>query len=591
MPYWVADESNLLGDRVPQAGLRGRARWFSQRPSRLTVLVAIAIVAAVVAVAVNVSRGSGAGRLGVASALVSLPQPPLAGSSRAFTTEFPARWSVSTSFPSAGVTDYELTTSRGGMGYDQVLPAPGTVELQIVDLPAASVAVALGPHAASKSPLQLLRYGFEPRGAKHIERLVAPHRSSLAGLPAAGVSYSYTYDGRRDVQTALVSRDGGEIVAIQLDAAPALARRARSVLGTITSHWRWLKRSAEIRTPAAPTPVAVAPPAGSTPDGQWIASGFTSAVTGDVANARLDQPDVRAWYFTHVCVMATKCRTELVDQLMYGTTDQAQLTQTPGNAWWTGRFPATARSCARQPSRPTSRETITDTIQLGWSSPAHRELIADETETITGCGNQTPAVVGYHWTAKPVPSPTVPQITLNARHAPTAASFRSAAQRVCTKVNAQAAPIAVSIESAASILRGAASRSAKATAEATIARQLGPLLPLSAEEYTLIPQPPTGPLDALWLDDIAANRQQLAPGAQAIAALQAQATATSRYLRTGSPLALQTAVTEDTLYTEDITQLTRPATAGNTIEQQLRLPAVCINPPAVKSIFTTPKIA
>jgi hypothetical protein len=495
-------------------------------------------------------------------------------------------------FPSAGVTDYELTTSRAGTAYDQVLPAPGTVELQIVDFPAASVAVALGPHAASQGPLQLLRYGFEPRGATQIVRLVASHRSSLAGLPAAGAAYGYTYDGRRDVQTELVSREGGEIVSIQLDAAPALARSARSALRTITSHWRWLKRSAAIGAPAAQTPVAAAPPARSTPDGQWIASGFTSAVTGDVANARLDQPDVRAWYFPHVCTTAGKCATELVDQLIYGTTDQAQLTQTPGNAWWTARFPATGGSCARRPSRPALRETITDTIQLGWSSPAHGELIADQTETITGCGDQTPTVVDYHWTAKPVPSVATPEIKLNAHHARTAATFRSAAQRICANVNAQAAPIAARIRSAEWIVRAATtSRSAKAAAEATIAAQLGPLMPLSAEEYTLIPQPPAGALDALWLHDIAANRQQLAPGAQAIAALQAQSTAASRYLRTASPLALQTAITESTLYTEDITELAGPATASNAIEQQLRLPAICISPPAVRSIFATPTVA
>lgn len=555
------------------------------------MLVAIAIVGAVLAVVLAVSRGSDGRQLGLSSALASLPQSPLAGSSRAFTTEFPAWWRVSMTFPSAGVTDYELTTSRAGTGYEQVLPTPGAVELQIVDFPAASVAVALGPHAASQGPLQLLRYAFQPRGAKHIVRLAASHHSSLAGVPAASVSYGYTYDGRRDVQTELVSRHGGEIVSIQLDAAPALARSARSALRTIMSHWRWLNRSAAIRTPAVQAPVAVAAPAASTPDGQWIASGFTSAVSGDVANARLDQRDVRAWYFTHVCTSATKCRSELVDQLMYGTTDRAQLTQTTANAWWTAQFPATGGSCARRPSRPARRETITDTIQLGWSSPAHRELIADQTETITGCGNQTPAVVAYHWTAKPVPSVAVPEVKPNAHHAATAATFRDAAQRVCTNVDTQAAPIASRIEAAERIVRAARSRSARANAEATIAQELGPLIPLSAREYTLIPQPPRGPLDALWLDDVAANRQQLAPGAQAIAALQAQTTATSRYLRTGSPLALQTAITENTLYTEDIAQLARPATTSDTIERQLRLPAICITPPAIESIFATPTIA
>jgi hypothetical protein len=158
-------------------------------------------------------------------------------------------------------------------------------------------------------------------------------------------------------------------------------------------------------------------------------------------------------------------------------------------------------------------------------------------------------------------------------------------------VNAQAVPFASRIAAAQRILRTAASRMTKAAAEATITKQLAPLVPLSVEEYTRIPQPPAGRLDALWLRDISEIRQLSAPAAAAISALQAAAIATSRYLRTASAVQLQTAIAESTLYTEDGVQLERPATASNAIEQQLRIPAICVNPPAIDSIFTAPTLS
>ena len=552
-------------------------------------MIAFAVAAAAGAVIVNTSGGSGS----------SNPPPPnlvvlpgnLPPGSRTFTTAIPPQWNVSMTLPSQGATDYRVTNSQPAMAYNEVLPPPGTIEIQIVDFTPASVAQALGPRAASQSPRQLLRYSFEPRGATDVVRSVAPHGSSLGGLAAAGDSYTYTYKGRSDVQTQMVSRKAGEIVSIQMDNAPSLQANARSMLHTIIAGWKWLNPSAETRT-AAPKPPAVAASAtGPTPSGQWIATGITDAVVGDVANAHLDQPDVRAWYFTQACTSAATCHTELVDQLIDGTTQQTPLAPIPDNIWWAAVFPATGASCAREPSGPTLRETIRDSIHLGWASPAHRELFADGTETITGCDAPAPSTVSFHWTARPVPRLAAPQITLNANHATTAAAFRSAARRVCTAVNAQAAPFASRIAGAERVLRTATSRTTKATAEASIAKQLAPLVPLSVEEYTQIPQPPAGRLDDLWLRDITENRQQLAPGAVKNAALEAVAIATSRYLRTGSSLQAETAIAESTLYNEDGLQLEGPASVSNAIEQQLQLPAICIDPPAFDSIFAAPTLS
>ncbi|MFY9717445.1 MAG: hypothetical protein WAK40_05870, partial [Thermoplasmata archaeon] len=558
-------------------------------PARLLLLVAVAVVGAVVAVIVNSRGGSGAGDPFRLTGVMRLPQSPVTGG-RPFTTVTPAQWRISMTLPYPGVTDYQLTSSGSSITGGEVLPPPGTIEIQIEDFTPASVETFVGPRAGTQSPIRLLRYQHEPRGASDVVRSVAPHGLSLGGVAAAGQSYTYAYAGRRDVQTELVSRRAGDIVSIEVDSGPSLKASAASALSTIVANWHWLSRS-EQAPPAQTPPVAVAP-TGPLPQGQWIASGFTDAVTGGVANARLDQHDVRAWDFTQACTTATRCHTDLVEQLSDGATGApSRVVQIPGNSWWEAQSPATGGFCALEASRPIRRETIRDTLRLAWMSPAHRELTGEQTETITGCADVLPAEVSYHWTATAVPRVAIPQITLNPRHAPSASAFRSAATRVCTGVNARASQLVLRIERAAGLTRTAPGPIAKAAAEASIATQLEPIVRLWVEEYTQIPQPPAGPLDVLWLRDLNDNRQQIVPAAAAISALQAAVLATSRFLRSDSPVALQTAVSEGTLFAEDQAESEGPAKASKAIERELRLPAICISPPAFKSVSTARVVA
>jgi hypothetical protein len=511
--------------------------------------------------------------------------------SRPFATVGPPGWSVSASFPASGVTDYQLTSSGSGMLESAVIPPPGTIEIQITNISPAGVAGYLGRHAGSQTPLQLLGYFRRPAGATHVLRLVAPHGVTVAGVAAERDAYAYVYDGRRDVQTQLALRKGATVIAVELDAAPAIEPTAISALNVVLAHWVWYgPKHPAPAAPTLPTPPAVAP--APSPTGQWIASGFVDYVGGDVANASLDEPEVRSWEFVRICRASTSCRTEIVRQLEYGGTSQAPLKQVRGSTWWRATFPITNDWCAREPGRPTLTETISDTINLGWSSSSNRhQLIGDETQTIKGCGTATPATISNHWTAAPVQQPPTPAISLDPDHAASAAAFRGAALRVCTRVNNLAAPLATRIGTATEILRTTTSRSAKAAAEATIAAQLAAVPQLWATQYSQIPQPPDGPLDTLWLQDLAVNRQRLEPATAAFSALRAAELAQSHYFATGHSLQQQTAIADATLFAEDITQTGGSATRSNTLARTLHLPAICINPPALTAALASPTLS
>jgi hypothetical protein len=385
-------------------------------------------------------------------------------------------------------------------------------------------------------------------------------------------------------------RKGATVISIEVDAAPATEPAAISALNVVLAHWAWYGPSNPApAAPVVPMPPAVAP--APSPTGQWIASGFVDYVGGDVANASLDEPEVRAWEFVRICKTSARCSTEIV-RLQYGGTLQAPLKQINGSTWWRATFPVTNDSCAREPGKPTLKETISDTIDLGWSSLSHRhQLIADETQTIRGCDDATATILSNHWTATPVQQPPPPAISPNPAHTASAAAFRNAALRVCTRVNQLVAPLAARIATASRTLRSTTSRAAKAAAAATISSQLAAVPSLWAKQYSQIPQPPHGPLDILWLQDVAANRQQLAPATAALSALQAATLAESHYFAAGHSLQLQRVLAEATLFTEDVERIGPAATHSNALEHALRLPAICINPPALAAIFTSPTLA
>jgi hypothetical protein len=597
----VEDGSNPFGDwgspsaggenagaRLARAteGPRGAASPVRRSHKRLTVLVAIAVAAGAAAVVVNATRSSTPAHAIVTD--VPLPLQSPAFGQRGFTTDVPVGWTTAQSFPATGATDYELANSSSGFVPGSQIPPAGVIEIQILDVSAASVPQMLGAPAETQQPMALLKYTYAPHGATKVVRALAPRARSLAGRLAAEEVLSYDYHGSGNVQTELVSRQGGEIVSIEMDAAPSLEAQAKAALKTVLAHWQWTAAAAP-PVPAAPVHY---PPTGPQPSGEWIASGFDDYVTGDVANARLDEREVRAWNFTRSCQAATRCATTLVDQLRYGGTDHASLTQLPNNTWWSVAFPPLSDWCAREGTRPRSKETIRDTLHLGWLTPAHRVLLADETQTIVGCGTPVPATVSTHWVARPVPPTPVPTVSPGPGHAASAARFLRTAQRVCAAVNTRAVPVARRIRAAQQVARSSsATRAARAAAGETIARELRTLVPLSVEEYTQIPQPASGPLDQLWLRDIAVQRRALEPTAAAFAALQAATTATSRYVRTGNALDEEKAVSEATLFSEDETQLQGAARVGDAIERALGLPAICTDPPVINAIFSSPTVS
>ncbi|HLW95707.1 MAG TPA: hypothetical protein VKS25_10040, partial [Solirubrobacteraceae bacterium] len=347
------------------------------------------------------------------------------------------------SFPEAGVIDYVFTNATAWSPPESVLPPPGTIEIQIEDYSPAAVPAVLGKRAANQNPLELLGEAHAPRGSEHVVRSRG-QSLLLAGRPAAEETYRYVFQGNRNVQTELVTRQNGEIVSIVMDSDPSLQARAAAALRTIAGHWQWLTRATAVRTPTVPAPRQFVPAPGILPSGQWIASGFVGADSGDVADAHIDQPEVRAWDFTRDCVTGQHCRVELTRELVGADPSTGPVTQEVGNAgWFQVRFPVVHALCARRPTGPTLRETIRVTLGFGWVSAKHLALVGDDTETILGCGSPVPAVLADHWTARRVPAPSsIPTLTIDPRHASSAGAFRVAAGRVCSALTGRAARVA-----------------------------------------------------------------------------------------------------------------------------------------------------
>jgi hypothetical protein len=569
-------------------------------PTRLLVLLTIAAIAGVVAVVVDSSAGAGSPSTGFVNplALTNVPPPqqlPMSqsqsdapGSPVPFAAEVPAHFYVSMTFPyDVQSTDWRLldTSSPPPYGGPPVPPA-GAVEIEIEDLGPPAVTLTLGLHAASDSPLRLASYFHVPRGATDVVRSVPPHLTKFAGLPAGGETYTYRYAGRRDVATELVASRAGHVVWIEVDAEPSVQRKAQAALRAFLGGWRWLTPAQAARA-ARPPALPRVPPTGPLPRGQWLASGFVDSLNGDFADETLDQRELRAWDFKRVCTSASRCHTEMINQFRDGRTTSAPVSQEPGHSWYQAVFPPDHTTCAREPSRPTRKETVYDTVDFGWT-PHGRTLVGEETQTVIGCDANVPATAGDGWTATRVPAAPALSISPNPAHVATAAAFRAAATRACTRLNQQALPISARVGAAERALHSTTNRELRAQAEVTIAAQLRPLLAFEAEEYDRISQPPSGPLDQLWLRDIEENRLQLAPGSAAMNALAAAMLATARYLRSGRSLDAQAVVAEGTLYAQDLAGLRGPALASQRIEQVLRLPAICTSPPALSAIFSAP---
>ena len=275
---------SALGDVEEPPQLAGSRLPARRAPGRVVAVVSVALLlAGVAAVRWSTLGQSPSPPSTAAASFASLPNPQ-GLFSRPFATVGPAGWSISTSWPASGVTDYQLTNPGVGMPESAVIPPPGTIEIQITNLSPAGAAAYLGPQAGSQTPLQLLGYFRRPQGARNIVRSVAVHGVIVAGVAAESDAYTYTYEGRRNVQTQLALRKGATVVSIEVDAAPALEPAAISALNVVLAHWVWYGPAHPApAAPILPTPRAVAP--APSPTGQWLASGFIDNISGSFANA------------------------------------------------------------------------------------------------------------------------------------------------------------------------------------------------------------------------------------------------------------------------------------------------------------------
>ncbi len=231
-PGWETAQG-AAQEKQPSPGGDGvtRRRLTARRP--LIFFVAIALVAAA----------------GTAFALTrpnASPQQSLRPTSlrqllrgAGFTTEYPAGWRLTVNRPVAGLTSYALGSSSGKLNGLNI-PAPGEVGITVTEYSLAKFARLADPAAPAQSALTLLPHVIGiPRSAQSPAVLTPLHATTLGGVPAASVTWSYTYNGVGNLQSDVVARRAGAIVAIEMDAEPALASRAHGAMATALQQWRW----------------------------------------------------------------------------------------------------------------------------------------------------------------------------------------------------------------------------------------------------------------------------------------------------------------------------------------------------------------
>lgn len=253
----------------PSAGparlsLETRSRW--RGPWGLFAALAVAACAAVLIVALG---SSGAGPSNPEAGLANSATGPAdagagpansgAGQASAgtlsgttFTTHIPDGWALSVSHPSAEVNAYTLTTGHAGRN-DLGIASDGVIAITISEYSLATLA-RLDPGAAGavQDPVGLVTDLTSPPSGAQDGSASAPNRGSLGGQPAAGISYTYTYEGVRNVQTDLIAVNGQAVATVELDVAPALARQGSSAMNSVIADWRW--RGLSIAPGGGPTP-------------------------------------------------------------------------------------------------------------------------------------------------------------------------------------------------------------------------------------------------------------------------------------------------------------------------------------------------
>jgi hypothetical protein len=163
--------------------------------------------------------------------------------SASFKTAYPGGFRLSVSHPVPGATVYQMTSpsTTAVAPFIQGPPPAGVIAIDITDVSVAVVAsLDHDPAAGGQTPIQILPSTInEPSGATGVVNLEPLHSTSLDGLAAAAVGYSYSYQGVWNVQLDVLARNGQELDGIEMDAEPSLATRAKAALGTILARWNW----------------------------------------------------------------------------------------------------------------------------------------------------------------------------------------------------------------------------------------------------------------------------------------------------------------------------------------------------------------
>jgi len=319
------------------------------------------------------------------------------------------------------------------------------------------------------------------------------------------------------------------------------------------------------------------------PAGTWTQQ---FVATGNPAGGTSGPVEVRAWKLTSHCDAHGGCAIELARQLAVPsapneTVDRTalrRLDRTGSSVEYLAAFPPVQSRCGSQTASATDRFLITWASGTGSISASERSGYR--------CAGAAYAS-SYSWNAVPVAPPAARALAANPQHASTAARFLRAATSVCRNVNTAAQPLARAVAGDRAVIVAAnAGAGARARAEDDLARRVQALLPLAERQYTDTLQPPSGALDRWWLRDVRLNGAALRPGAAMLDALAAAARAQGRFFRTGDGTAHQTALADLFLAGDDAVALSASGAASAAIERKrLHLPQICLDPPAVRSIF------
>jgi hypothetical protein len=201
-----------------------------QRPAAVALAAVVLVIAALL-----VLRPWGGNR----------PTGPQTLNGGSFTTAYQTGWALTVRHGPAGAARYQLSSTGApvnGLG----IPPVGTIGITIDEMPVSSLAVlhlagaGPDPAAASQSAVELLPHAVgTPSGAQAVATADFAHAMTLDGADAAEEAYTYNLAGHENLQVDVLSHHEGQLVLLELDAEPAVARAGQAALEAITGKWRW----------------------------------------------------------------------------------------------------------------------------------------------------------------------------------------------------------------------------------------------------------------------------------------------------------------------------------------------------------------